>query len=280
MFVSAPGQPSTMIAPRDGCVQLIVSIPQPAVLQANVDFAVSFDAQTWTWAPAPITFYNIQTVQPSSGPVSGGTALSVKGVNLDGGGGYWCRLRCAPTPASCHSTGGQADILFAAALANASSGGVGLACVISPGSLALAGVGAFGGHGRYLFDISGPGLNEDGWTTSNLTVDLYRDFLVSSILPSLARSDRSTVLTIVGDHFISRLMCRFVQVANSTALQHSVESTAGRDADLEAIHSLKVGFEARVTNASVAACRVPPVPAGARGLYRLELSGNKQQVGV
>ena len=175
---------------------------------------------------------------------------------------------------------------FTAHLANASHGGVELSCLLDTTSLAAAGVGALGGYGRYLFDISGPGSNVEGWTSSNLTVDLYRDFTVEAVSPSVARNDRSTVLTIVGGNFIPGLMCRFVDaslplVNTSDVISRYMPMAAGLgDEGVQAINKLWAGFEAAVVNETVALCEIPPVPVEVRGLYRLELSGNKQQVCV
>jgi hypothetical protein len=76
--------------------------------------------------------------------------------------------------------------------------------------LQAVGIGSGGaGSGLYNLEISGPGNAIDGWTRSNLTVELYRDFVITRVLPSLVCNARPTMLTIVGANFLAGRLWMF-----------------------------------------------------------------------
>ena len=273
MVISAPGQAAVIISPRDDCVRLVVELPQPPAREIGVQAVVSFDNQVWAWSPHLVTFYNIYRVLPSRGPVSGGTTLSIYGVNLDGAGdvGYRCRLRCSPRSAGCLAVTGGVDLAMSASLTNASNHGVEMQCSVDAAVLQSAGVGASGGSGFYVLDIAGPGKNRDGWTASNITIELYEDPVVDHVKPAIARNDGPTTVAIFGEKFVPGMLCRFVLTAE---LAPSFASDAEA---ASAISLLQQGFDASFANSSFVTCPLPPVPASALGVYRLQLSGNNQQ---
>ena len=273
MFISAPGQATVMIAPRDDCVRLVVEVLQPPAREIGVQLALSFDGQVWAWSSQLVTFYDIYRVLPSRGPVSGGTTLSIYGVNLDGAGdvGYRCRLRCSPTSASCHGVTEVVDLSMSASLVNASNNGVEMQCGVNASVLQFAGVSASAGSGLYVLEIAGPGENRNGWTASNLTVELYHDPVVDKVQPALARNDGPTTLAIFGQKFVRGMSCRFVLIGAQAPFSVSDAEAAS------ALRRLQQGLDTSYTNSSFITCPLPPVPASALGVYKIQFSGNNHQ---
>ena len=261
IVINAPGQAPTVISPRDECMFLHVTLLHPPALSAQLQIQVSFDGQAWLVAPDTISYYTINSVQPSRGPVSGGTIFSINGVNLGPMNGEASAYRC-------RLSSPYATIINTATLISIDdhkkTGQ--MACRLPDNTLQGSGAHASSSSGRYVLEISGPGGNADGWTSSNLTVVLYPDLKVERLQPSMVSNTRASLITVLGANFLQGLVCRFL--AKHAAAPPATNASA---------HPQLLAGAATLINNTALVCRVPPLPDDSIGIYLLQLSANEQQ---
>eukprot|EP00656_Telonema_subtile_P049582 TRINITY_DN6198_c0_g5_i1.p1 TRINITY_DN6198_c0_g5~~TRINITY_DN6198_c0_g5_i1.p1 ORF type:complete len:1567 (-),score=246.24 TRINITY_DN6198_c0_g5_i1:2-4702(-) len=173
--------------------------------QYYVDLALN--GQDYTGTPLPFTFFQnptLQALNPSSGPVEGGTSIQIVGTNL----ATSSTVLPSQTPIGCRLTGnGTKDITGSQV---ASSNGVAASLLCSTGTVLHMNCSTLTCFTPGVYNLSST-LNAQQYSISTLPFTMYRDPSIGAVLPTQGPLDGGTVVQVTGTGLLhtESTQCRF-----------------------------------------------------------------------